>query len=54
LFGRVLCERGIGVVYGGSSVGLMAALADTMLDDLGDIIGVIPRMLVERRWRTRH
>jgi uncharacterized protein (TIGR00730 family) len=48
LFGRVLCERGIGVVYGGSSVGLMAALADTMLDDLGDIIGVIPRMLVER------
>ena len=26
----------------------MAALADTMLDDLGDIIGVIPRMLVER------
>jgi uncharacterized protein (TIGR00730 family) len=47
-FGRVLCEQGIGVVYGGSSVGLMAALAETVLDDLGDIIGVIPRMLVER------
>jgi uncharacterized protein (TIGR00730 family) len=46
--GKLLCERGIGIVYGGSSVGLMAALADTMLDDLGDIIGVIPRMLVER------
>ena len=46
--GTLLCGRGIGVVYGGSSVGLMAALADTMLDDLGDIIGVIPRMLVER------
>jgi uncharacterized protein (TIGR00730 family) len=26
----------------------MAALADTMVDELGDIIGVIPRMLVER------
>ena len=26
----------------------MAALADTMLDDFGDVIGVIPRMLVER------
>ena len=26
----------------------MAALADTMLDELGDIIGVIPRMLVQR------
>src|SRR5215210_2614862 len=46
--GILLCERGIGVVYGGSSVGLMAALADTMLANGGDIIGVIPRMLVER------
>ena len=47
-FGRLLCARGIGIVYGGSSVGLMAALADAMLDDIGDVIGVIPRMLVER------
>lgn len=46
--GSLLCKRGIGVVYGGSSVGLMAALADTMLENGGDIIGVIPRMLVER------
>jgi len=46
--GRLLCERGIGVVYGGSSVGMMAALAEAVLDDLGDIIGVIPKMLVER------
>ena len=46
--GKAMCERGIGVVYGGSSVGLMATLADTMLDELGDIIGVIPKMLVER------
>jgi uncharacterized protein (TIGR00730 family) len=47
-FGRAVCERGIGVVYGGSSVGLMATLADTILDEVGDIIGVIPKMLVER------
>jgi hypothetical protein len=46
--GRLLAQRGIGVVYGGSNVGLMAALADSMMDELGDIIGVIPRMLVER------
>ena len=46
--GRLLCERGIGIVYGGSSVGLMAALAEAVLDELGDIIGVIPKMLVER------
>jgi uncharacterized protein (TIGR00730 family) len=46
--GRLLAERGIGIVYGGSNVGLMAALADAMTDELGEIIGVIPRMLVER------
>ena len=46
--GTLLARRGIGVVYGGSSVGLMAALADAVQDELGDVIGVIPRMLVER------
>lgn len=47
-FGRLLSERGIGVVYGGANVGLMAALANEVADNLGDIIGVIPRMLVDR------
>jgi len=47
-FGRLLAERGIGVAYGGSNVGLMSAVAESVLDELGDIIGVIPRMLVER------
>ena len=47
-FGVMLANRGIGVVYGGSSVGLMSAIAESVLDELGDIIGVIPKMLVER------
>lgn len=34
-------------------MGLMAALADAVLDDLGDIIGIIPRMLVEREVANR-
>jgi uncharacterized protein (TIGR00730 family) len=46
--GKLLSQRGIGVVYGGSNVGLMAALAGAVQDELGDVIGVIPRMLVER------
>jgi uncharacterized protein (TIGR00730 family) len=46
--GKLLSDRGIGIVYGGSNVGLMAALADTVAGELGEIIGVIPRMLVER------
>jgi uncharacterized protein (TIGR00730 family) len=47
-FGKLLANRGIGIVYGGSNVGLMAALADAISEERGDIIGVIPRMLVER------
>jgi len=47
-FGTLLASRGIGIVYGGSSVGLMAALADAAADKRGEVIGVIPRMLVER------
>ncbi len=47
-FAQVLCARGIGVVYGGGNVGLMGALADAMLEGGGEVIGVIPRQLVER------
>jgi uncharacterized protein (TIGR00730 family) len=47
-FGKLLASRGVGIVYGGSNVGLMQVLADAMLDELGDIIGVIPQMLVAR------
>ena len=46
--GKLLSDRGIGIVYGGSNVGVMAALATEVLDNQGDIIGVIPRMLVQR------
>lgn len=35
-------------MYGGSNVGLMGALADAALDAGGDVIGVIPRSLVEK------
>ena len=38
----LLAERGIGVVYGGASVGLMGLLADTVLAEGGEVIGVIP------------
>lgn len=47
-FGRALAAEGIGLVYGGASVGLMGALADTVLDAGGEVIGVIPRALVDK------
>ena len=40
--GRLLATRGIGVVYGGASIGLMGALADGALAAGGEVIGVIP------------
>jgi uncharacterized protein (TIGR00730 family) len=46
--GRALAQRGTGVVYGGGNVGLMGALADAALDAGGEVIGVIPRALMDR------
>jgi hypothetical protein len=46
--GRVLGERGLGLVYGGGNVGLMGALADAALLAGAEVIGVIPRALVAR------
>jgi uncharacterized protein (TIGR00730 family) len=45
--GRSLAERGIAVVYGGGRLGLMGALADSALDAGGEVIGVIPKALVD-------
>jgi uncharacterized protein (TIGR00730 family) len=50
--GRLLAERGIGLVYGGASVGLMGILADAALQADGEVIGVIPDSL--RRSELAH
>jgi hypothetical protein len=50
--GRLLAERGIGLVYGGASVGTMGALADATLAAGGEVIGVIPQQLVD--WEIAH
>jgi uncharacterized protein (TIGR00730 family) len=46
--GQLLAERGIGVVFGGGSIGLMGALADAALAKGGEVIGVIPDGLMRR------
>ena len=45
--GRALAARGIGVVYGGGRLGLMGAVADAALTAGGEVVGVIPRALVD-------
>jgi uncharacterized protein (TIGR00730 family) len=46
--GRVLAERGLGLVYGGAAVGLMGVLADAALSAGGEVVGVIPVGLFRR------
>ena len=43
-----LVDRGLGLVFGGASVGLMGLLADAVLERGGEVTGVIPRALVDR------
>lgn len=44
--GSVIAERGIRLVYGGASVGIMGALADVVLAEGGSVVGIIPEHLV--------
>lgn len=46
--GAALARRGIGLVYGGASAGLMGAVADAALAGGGKVVGVIPHVLVDK------
>lgn len=45
---KELVSRGFGIVYGGAKVGLMGILADSVLKQGGQVIGVMPESLVQR------
>ena len=46
--GQLFAREGIGLVYGGGSVGLMGQLADAVLGAGGEVTGVIPHALWAR------
>jgi len=46
--GRALVERGLGLVYGGSRVGIMGVVADAVLQAGGRAIGVLPEALMQK------
>lgn len=52
--GRALAERGIKLVYGGASVGIMGVLADAVLEHGGQAVGVIPEALVKKEVAHHH
>jgi uncharacterized protein (TIGR00730 family) len=45
---RTLAANGISLVYGGANLGLMGVIADELMRLGGEVIGVIPRALMER------
>ena len=47
-FGKTLAENNIRLVYGGGSVGLMGAVANSVLDHGGTVTGIIPDFLTAR------
>lgn len=46
--GRALAESSIRLVYGGGSIGLMGAVATSVLDHGGTVTGIIPGFLTAR------
>lgn len=44
-FGRILARAGVGLVYGGASIGVMGAMAKAVLAEGGRVTGVIPEFL---------
>ncbi len=50
--GRLLAINNIKLVYGGGSVGIMGAVANAVLENGGEVVGIIPKLLVE--WEQQH
>lgn len=46
--GHELAKRNLTLVYGGASVGLMGAVADGVLEQGGEVIGILPDFLKNR------
>ena len=46
--GQLLARENIALVYGGGSTGLMGVIADAVLEDGGQVFGVIPEMLATK------
>ncbi len=48
--GKIFAKNDIEAIYGGGSIGLMGTLADSILENNGKIVGIIPRFMVEENW----
>ncbi len=54
LLGKLFVKNDFSLVYGSGNVGLMGVLADSMLEENGTVIGVIPQRLVDVEVNHKH
>jgi uncharacterized protein (TIGR00730 family) len=52
-FGEIMAKNGIGLVYGGGAIGIMGAIAYSVLDNGGEVTGIIPEFLMTREKALR-
>jgi uncharacterized protein (TIGR00730 family) len=52
-FGTLLAKNGIGLVFGGGSVGMMGTIAKSVREHGGEVTGIIPEFLVAREHAMR-
>ena len=52
--GATLAEQDVTLVYGGSNIGLMGEIANSMIDRNGNVIGIIPQVLVDKEVAFTH
>jgi uncharacterized protein (TIGR00730 family) len=52
-FGAILAKNDIGLIFGGGSIGMMGAIAKSVLDHGGKVTGIIPEFLVAREHAMR-
>lgn len=46
--GMLMAAKGITLVYGGGNIGMMGAIADTVLEQGGRVTGIMPQYLLEK------
>lgn len=52
--GLTLVKNQLDLVYGGSNIGLMRIIADTVLENGGRVIGIMPKALIEKEVAHHH
>ena len=52
--GKLLAKKNIALIYGGADIGIMRILADTVLENGGKVIGVMPKILEDKEITHKH